>query len=94
VGVYAGVLAVAQLAIAVMAEVIRRRCLPEDADRGGVDWLSWATFGITAITAVLALAGLGTHALYLLLLGLPAEWIWLEISRRRRRRAAAAASRA
>ena len=91
VGVYAGVLGVAQLAIAVMAEIIRRRCLPEDAARGGVDWLSWATFGITAVTAVLAFAGLGTHALYLLLLGLPAEWVWLEVSRRRRRRAELAA---
>lgn len=88
VAVYAGVLAVAQLAIAVCAEIIRRRCLPEGADRGRFDWLPWATFGITAVTAVLAFAGLGTRALLLLLLGLPAEWIRLETSRRRRRRAA------
>lgn len=86
VGVYAGVLAIAQLASAVSALIIRRRCLPEGVDRGPAVWLSWATFGITAATAVLAAVGLGTHALFLLL-GLPAEWLWLETSRRRRRRA-------
>ena len=87
VGVYAGVLAVAQLAIAVSALIIRSRCLPKDADRGAVGWLSWTSFGITAVTGVLALAGLGTHALFFLLLGLPAEWIQLEVARRRRKKA-------
>ncbi len=91
VAVYAAVLAVAQLAIAVSSVIVRKHCLPEGADRGRFDWLAWATFGITAVTGVLALSGLGTHALFILLLGLPAEWISLEIARRRRRRAEVAA---
>jgi uncharacterized membrane protein len=89
VAIYAAVLAVAQLAIAVIAVIVRRSCLPKDADRGRFDWLPWATFGITAVTAVLAFVGLGTHALFILLLGLPAEWLWLELARRRRHRAEA-----
>ena len=91
VAVYTATLAVAQLAMAISSVEIDRRCLRTDAERAPRGaWPAWVSVGVTVLASVLALAGLGTSALWFLLLNLPAEWVALELTRRRLRRKRAA----
>jgi uncharacterized membrane protein len=85
VGAYTATLTVAQLAMAFAEIQIDRHCLREGTHPGPRGaWPAWVAAGITAIASALALAGLGTGALWILALNLPAEWVVLELTRRRR----------